>query len=94
VVHEACACACAQAGPQVRTNGAGREWSRRKTPVRRPRREGGLPTRYRSNRQSQMHIPSGAAHTVVRVIKVIFDTGTSFFAQYDFVMVTNPAMEF
>jgi hypothetical protein len=41
-----------------------------------------------------MHIPSGAAHTVVRVIKVIFDTGTSFFAQYDFVMVTNPAMEF
>jgi len=41
-----------------------------------------------------MHIASGAAHTVIRVINVIFDMRTSFFARCDFVMVTNPAVEF
>ena len=41
-----------------------------------------------------MHIPSGAAHTVIRVINVIFDMRTSFFAQCDFLIVTNPAVKF
>jgi hypothetical protein len=39
-------------------------------------------------------MPSGAAHTVVRVINVIFDMRTSFFARCDDVIVTNPAVDF
>ena len=84
----------ARAGPQARTKDARRTRPDRKMmTVRRPRREG-LPTRCRSDRQSQMHIPSRAAHTVIRVIDVIFDMRTSFFARYDSGIVTNSAVEF
>jgi hypothetical protein len=41
-----------------------------------------------------MHVPSGAAHTVIRVINVIFDMCTSFFARCDRDIVTNPAVNF
>ena len=41
-----------------------------------------------------MHKPSGAAHTDIRVINLFFNVGTSFFARYGPVIVTNPAADF
>jgi hypothetical protein len=41
-----------------------------------------------------MHKPSGAAHTDIRVINLVFNVGTSFFARYGPVIVTNPAADF